>query len=104
MHYASGMTYLAYHKIKLILLLSIETVLITLHLALTKPHAGDTWAVTTEWHFWLGLIFGYYVIYYVYTLACSECGFKQIWRSNNCMDWRMPGAKCWHCRHTLEKN
>ena len=95
-------------KLKFLTLLVIEAIIITLHLALTEPKVGvdaaNTWSVVYEWHFWAGLIFGYYVIIYAYTLSCAECGYKQIWRSHNCMDWRMPEDKCWHCRHELTKN
>lgn len=94
-------------KIKFITLLVIEACLITFHLALTEPkigvNAADTWSALNEWHFWTGLMFGYYVIYYMYSLACPSCGSKQIWRSPNFLDWRMPDDKCWHCRHDLNK-
>lgn len=92
------------HKIKFIALLLVESGLIAVHLALTQPKTGienNTLSVLTEWHFWLGLIFGYYVIYYMFTLACPKCGYKQIWRSHNCWDWRLPEEKCWNCSHDL---
>ena len=91
-------------KIKFLALLVIESGLIALHLALTAPKtATNSWVVFYEWHFWVGLLFGYYVIYYMFTLACLKCGSKQIWRSHNCMDWRLPENKCWNCGDELEK-
>lgn len=94
-------------KLKFLILLVIEAGFITLHLALTEPKVGidaaNSWSALNEWHFWIGLMFGYYVMFYAYTLACTECGYKQIWRSPNCMDWRMPEDKCWHCRHNLNE-
>ena len=102
-----GLEYLSKHKTKFVTLVVIEIILITLHMALTEPKVGvdvaNTWSVVNEWHFWAGLLFGYYIIYYMFTLACPSCGYKQIWRSNNCMDWRLPDDKCWHCRHDIDQ-
>jgi len=90
------------HKKKLIVLLSIQVTLTIIHKALSTPPSNiNNWLVEAGWHYWVALAFGFYLLFYIYTLSCKKCGAKQVWRSNNILKWRWPENKCWKCNSEI---
>jgi hypothetical protein len=86
------------NKKKLIILISIQVILTIIHKVLDKPPSDiDNWVAEVGWHYWVALIFGMYLIIYMFTLSCKKCGAKQLWRSHNILEWRWPKDKCWNC-------
>ena len=93
-----------YHKKKLIILLTIQVVLTIIHKILDKPTSAEVWVYDAGWHYWVGVAFGMYLLFYMFTLTCKDCGAKQIWRSFNILDWRWPEDKCWKCGKEIPKH
>ena len=85
-------------KTKFIVLLVVEIILIVIHKILDKPPTSlETWVAEAGWHYWAGLIFGIYLVYYIFTYDCKKCGTPQIWLSPNILKWKWPKDNCWKC-------
>jgi uncharacterized membrane protein len=57
----------------------------------------ENWLSEIGWHYYVALLYGVFFAYYIFTLKCKNCGKKQIWRSNNIFDFRLPNDNCWDC-------
>jgi len=78
-------------------------VLITLlHRSNISNFEGDDWFHLSNWTYWLGMLFGTYVVVFAFKLHCSKCGVRQVFRSFNLLDFRWPQDKCHKCGCKVE--
>lgn len=90
-------------KLLLIALLTIEAVIIVIHNILeVEPSSMDSWLQEAGWHYWLGLLVGIATVAYAFSLSCSNCGAKQVFRGWSIWDLRWPDTQCWKCNHGIE--
>ena len=90
-------------KNKFVVILIIEVALIVIHNILDKEQiSAENWLMEAGWHYWAGLIFGIYLVYFIFTYDCKKCGAAQIWCSPNILKWKWPSDKCWKCGNEQE--
>lgn len=91
------------HKKKLIILLAIQAILTVIHKVLQTPAKDiNNWYLEAGWHYWVGMAFGFYVMWYAISLTCKKCGAPQVWGWSNIYKFRWPAEKCWKCKENIE--
>lgn len=90
------------NKKKLITLLIIQVLITLLHRSNISNFEGDDWFHLSNWTYWLGMLFGTYVVVFAFKLHCSQCRVRQVFRSFNLLDFRWPQDKCHKCGCKVE--
>ena len=91
------------HKLKLLILLTLEVVLIVLHKFLSAPISSPT-DMTFEWHFIAALGLGIFIVIYALSIRCSNqnCKERQVFRGWSIFDLSWPEDKCYKCGRNLK--
>ena len=82
------------------LFIAIEVVLVIVHRVLTDS-SNQGPAALIEWHFVVALIFGLFLLLYVFSLKCPNCKSRLVVRGWKFSDLRFPGEMCHKCGHPL---
>jgi len=85
-------------KKKLLFLIAIQIVITIVHNLLDTQSGFDpNWYKDAGWHYWLGMGFGIYLVFYILTRSCKKCKKPQIIVGPAISQWRWPEDSCWHC-------
>jgi hypothetical protein len=94
---------MATHKTCLLSLLAVEVTLIALHVVLREPNQTNG-SIAFEWHFWISLIFGAFIIFYAFSIRCpiQSCRKQQVFRGLSFFDIHLPSERCHICGASLK--
>jgi magnesium-transporting ATPase (P-type) len=87
------------YKRNLIILLCIQIILTLNHVVLRESFILNESNFNLSWHFWIGLLFGIFVILYAISLRCPNpaCHRMQVFRGISVFDIKWPNDKCYSC-------
>jgi len=94
------------YKSKLIVLLIIQALITVIHVVLSKSGNTEPSVINSNWHFWLGLVFGAFVLAYALSIRCQNisCQRLQVFRGLSIFDLRWPNKNCYYCGTSLSSS
>jgi len=89
-------------KQKLIVLLAIQLLLTIAYILFGKNDQDFTEEISWLWV--TALVFGSAVMFYAWSIRCSTCHARQVFRGLSFFDLRWPGEVCYSCGGKLSKS
>ncbi|MCP5002947.1 MAG: hypothetical protein GY941_03210 [Planctomycetes bacterium] len=90
------------YKKRLIILLIVQAAITAFHKFYESTYLHENPFHYSNWTYYLGMVFGIFVVGYAFFLSCPDCGVKQVFRGWSIFDLRWPEDKCYKCGGTIE--